>query len=138
MVARAAEGSARDALSLLDQAIAHGASGGGAIAAQDLRLMLGVADKSRVIDLFEAAMKGEIATALALLQDHYDGGADPAQVLLELAEFTHLVTRLKLAPDAGQSTALTEEERRRGAAAAGNADHLRADPRLANSDEGRR
>ncbi|HEY8066757.1 MAG TPA: DNA polymerase III subunit gamma/tau [Methylosinus sp.] len=118
MVARAAEGSARDALSLLDQAIAHGASGGGAIAAQDLRLMLGVADKSRVIDLFEAAMKGEIATALALLQDQYDGGADPAQVLLELAEFTHLVTRLKLAPDAGQSTALTEEERRRGAAAA--------------------
>lgn len=119
MVARAAEGSARDALSLLDQAIAHGAAGGGAIAAQDLRLMLGVADKSRVIDLFEAAMKGEIATALALLQDQYDGGADPAQVLLELAEFTHLVTRLKLAPDAGQSTALTEEERRRGAAAAG-------------------
>lgn len=119
MVARAAEGSARDALSLLDQAIAHGAAGGGAIAAQDLRLMLGVADKSRVIDLFEAAMKGEIAAAIALLQDQYDGGADPAQVLLELAEFTHLVTRLKLAPDAAQSNALTEEERRRGGDAAG-------------------
>ena len=118
MVARAAEGSARDALSLLDQAIAHGASGGGAIAAEDLRLMLGVADKSRVIDLFEAAMKGEIRVAIALLQDQYDGGADPAQVLLELAEFTHLVTRLKLAPDAAQSSALTEEERRRGCEAA--------------------
>ncbi|WP_159728716.1 DNA polymerase III subunit gamma/tau [Methylosinus sp. Ce-a6] len=118
MVARAAEGSARDALSLLDQAIAHGASGGGAIAAEDLRLMLGVADKSRVIDLFEAAMKGEIRAAIALLQDQYDGGADPAQVLLELAEFTHLVTRLKLAPDAAQSSALTEEERRRGGEAA--------------------
>ncbi|WP_024878380.1 DNA polymerase III subunit gamma/tau [Methylosinus sp. LW3] len=151
MVARAAEGSARDALSLLDQAIAHGAAGGGAIAAQDLRLMLGVADKSRVIDLFEAAMKGEIAAAIALLQDQYDGGADPAQVLLELAEFTHLVTRLKLAPDAAQSNALTEEERRRGGDAAGTlsisvltrawqilmkgVDELRSSPRpLASAD----
>lgn len=119
MVARAAEGSARDALSLLDQAIAHGAAqGGGAIAAEDLRHMLGVADKSRVIDLFEAAMKGDIATALALLQEQHDGGGDPGQVLLELAEFTHLVTRLKLAPGAERSSALTEEERRRGGAAA--------------------
>ncbi|WP_018267058.1 DNA polymerase III subunit gamma/tau [Methylosinus sp. LW4] len=151
MVARAAEGSARDALSLLDQAIAHGAAGGGAIAAQDLRLMLGVADKSRIIDLFEAAMKGEIAAAIALLQDQYDGGADPAQVLLELAEFTHLVTRLKLAPDAAQSNALTEEERRRGGDAAGTlsisvltrawqilmkgVDELRSSPRpLASAD----
>uniref|UniRef100_UPI00140DE058 DNA polymerase III subunit gamma/tau n=1 Tax=Methylosinus sp. RM1 TaxID=2583817 RepID=UPI00140DE058 len=151
MVARAAEGSARDALSLLDQAIAHGAASGGAIAAQDLRLMLGVADKSRVIDLFEAAMKGEIAAAIALLQEQYDGGADPAQVLLELAEFTHLVTRLKLAPDAAQSNALTEEERRRGGDAAGTlsisvltrawqilmkgVDELRSSPRpLASAD----
>jgi DNA polymerase-3 subunit gamma/tau len=119
MVARAAEGSARDALSLLDQAIAHGAAqGGGAIAAEDLRHMLGVADKSLVIDLFEAAMTGDIAKALALLQDQHDGGADPGQVLLELAEFTHLVTRLKLAPGAERSSALTEEERKRGAAAA--------------------
>jgi DNA polymerase-3 subunit gamma/tau len=119
MVARAAEGSARDALSVLDQAIAHGAAqGGGAIAAEDLRHMLGVADKSRVIDLFEAAMKGDIASALSLLQDQHDGGADPSQILLELAEFTHLVTRLKLAPDAERSSALTEEERRRGLAAA--------------------
>jgi DNA polymerase-3 subunit gamma/tau len=119
MVARAAEGSARDALSLLDQAIAHGAAqGGGAIAAEDLRHMLGVADKSRVIDLFEAAMQGDIASALSLLQDQHDGGADPGQILLELAEFTHLVTRLKLAPDAERSSALTEEERRRGLASA--------------------
>ena len=67
MIARAAEGSARDALSLLDQAIAYGAahSAGGAIAAEDLRLMLGVADKARVIDLFEAAMSGDVAKAIA-------------------------------------------------------------------------
>jgi DNA polymerase-3 subunit gamma/tau len=119
MIARAAEGSARDALSLLDQAIAHGAAhDGGAIAAEDLRLMLGVADKTRVIELFEAAMGGEIARALSILEDQYDAGADPAQVLLELAEFTHLATRLKLAPDAAQSAALTPEELRRGQAAA--------------------
>ena len=86
--------------------------------ADDLRLMLGVADKARVIDLFEAAMSGEIAKALALLEDQYNAGADPGQVLLELAEFTHLATRLKLAPDVAQSAALTPEEARRGQAAA--------------------
>lgn len=120
MIARAAEGSARDALSLLDQAIAYGAahSAGGAIAAQDLRLMLGVADKARVIDLFESAMSGEVAKAIGILEDQYNGGADPAQVLLELAEFTHLATRLKLAPETAQSAALTPEEKRRGEEAA--------------------
>ncbi len=120
MIARAAEGSARDALSLLDQAIAYGAahSAGGAIAAQDLRLMLGVADKARVIDLFESAMSGDVAKAIGILEDQYNGGADPAQVLLELAEFTHLATRLKLAPETAQSVALTPEEKRRGEEAA--------------------
>ncbi|TLG78879.1 DNA polymerase III subunit gamma/tau [Methylocystis sp. B8] len=120
MIARAAEGSARDALSLLDQAIAYGAahSAGGAIAAEDLRLMLGVADKARIIDLFEAAMAGDIAKAIGILEDQYNGGADPAQVLLELAEFTHLATRLKLAPETAQSAALTPEEKRRGEDAA--------------------
>lgn len=119
MIARAAEGSARDALSLLDQAIAYGAAhAGGAIAAEDLRLMLGVADKARVIDLFEAAMSGDVAKAIAILEDQYNGGADPAQVLLELAEFTHLATRLKLAPETAQSAALTPEEKRRGEDAA--------------------
>ncbi|MGJ0396658.1 MAG: DNA polymerase III subunit gamma/tau [Methylocystis sp.] len=120
MIARAAEGSARDALSLLDQAIAYGAahSAGGAIAAGDLRLMLGVADKARVIDLFEAAMSGDVAAAIGILEDQYNGGADPAQVLLELAEFTHLATRLKLAPQTAESAALTPEEKRRGEEAA--------------------
>jgi len=120
MIARAAEGSARDALSLLDQAIAYGAAhyAGGAIAAQDLRLMLGVADKARVIDLFESVMAGDVAAAIDILEDQYNGGADPAQVLLELAEFTHLATRLKLAPEAAHSAALTPEEKRRGEDAA--------------------
>jgi len=120
MIARAAEGSVRDSLSLLDQAIAYGSahSADGAIRAEDLRLMLGVADKSRVIDLFEAVMAGDVARAIALLEDQYNGGADPAQVLLEMAEFTHLATRLKLAPETAQSAALTPEEQRRGGEAA--------------------
>ena len=120
MIARAAEGSVRDALSLLDQAIAYGAAHGrdGAIAADDLRLMLGVADKARVIDLFEATMAGDIATAIALLEDQYNGGADPAQALIEMAEFAHLATRFKLAPETAESAALTPEEKRRGQAAA--------------------
>jgi DNA polymerase-3 subunit gamma/tau len=120
MIARAAEGSVRDSLSLLDQAIAYGSahSATGAIAADDLRLMLGVADKSRVIDLFEAIMTGDVAKAIAQLEDQYNGGADPAQVLLEMAEFTHLATRLKLAPETAQSAALTPEEQRRGRDAA--------------------
>jgi DNA polymerase-3 subunit gamma/tau len=120
MIARAAEGSVRDALSLLDQAIAYGAahSASGAISSDDLRLMLGVADKSRVIDLFEATMAGDVARAIALLQEMYDGGADPAQALLEMAEFAHLATRLKLAPETAQSAALTPEEQRRGQEAA--------------------
>ncbi|PPD44452.1 MAG: DNA polymerase III subunit gamma/tau [Methylocystis sp.] len=120
MIARAAEGSVRDSLSLLDQAIAYGAahSAGGAIAADDLRSMLGVADKARVIDLFESVMAGEVSRAIASLEDQYNGGADPAQVLLEMAEFTHLATRLKIAPETAQSAALTPEEKRRGSQAA--------------------
>ncbi|MCG5234804.1 DNA polymerase III subunit gamma/tau [Xanthobacter oligotrophicus] len=111
IVARAAEGSVRDSLSLLDQAIAHG---GGTVGAEEVRRLLGLADKGRVIDLFEALMKGEMARALAEFRDQYDAGADPAVILTDLAEFTHLVTRLKIMPDAAQDAALVEAERVRG------------------------
>ena len=111
LIARASEGSVRDALSLLDQAIAHGA--GAPIQAHDLRQMLGLADRSRIIDLFEAVMKGDIASALGNLREQYDSGADPAQILVELAEFVHFVTRTKVAPDL-QDAVATEVERRRG------------------------
>jgi DNA polymerase-3 subunit gamma/tau len=113
MIARAAEGSARDALSLLDQAIAHGA-GQASIAAEDVRLMLGLADRGRIIDLFGDVMQGRIAEALAALKDLYDRGAEPAEILVELAEFVHLVTRLKLAPDANEDASITPDERARG------------------------
>ncbi len=114
LIARVAEGSVRDALSLLDQAIAHGASGG--VQAAAIRAMLGLSDKGHVIDLFELAMKGDLAAALALMERLHQAGADPAQVLIEVAEFCHLVTRLKLAPHGIDDPSIGEEERRRGAA----------------------
>jgi DNA polymerase-3 subunit gamma/tau len=112
MVARAAEGSVRDALSIFDQAIAHGA---GKVTAEQVRSMLGLADRGRVVDLFEHLMKGDAAAALTEFRAQYDVGADPAAVLTDLAEFNHLVTRLRFVPSAAADVSLSEEERRRGA-----------------------
>ncbi|SEL50463.1 DNA polymerase-3 subunit gamma/tau [Bosea lupini] len=111
-VARAAEGSVRDSLSILDQAIAHA---GGKITLDEVRSMLGLSDRARVIDLFELTMKGDIAGALTELRAQYDAGADPAVVLSDLAEFSHLVTRLKLVPEAAKDNSLSQAERVRGA-----------------------
>ena len=112
MIARAAEGSMRDAQSIFDQAIAHG---GENVTAEAVRSMLGLSDRNRVIDLFEHLMKGDIAAALAEYRAQYDTGADPAVVLTDLAEFNHLVTRLRFVPEAASDASLTEDERRRGA-----------------------
>ncbi len=113
LIARAAEGSVRDSLSLLDQAIAHAA---GLVRAEDVRQMLGLADRTRVIDLFEALMRGDIAAALTELRSQYDTGADPAVVLADLAEFTHFVTRVKIVPAVADDASLIEVERTRGRA----------------------
>ena len=110
LIARAAEGSVRDALSLLDQAIAHS---GGTIATEDVRDMLGLADRARIIDLFEKVMSGDVTAAIGELGAQYEVGADPAVVLTDLAEFVHLVTRLRFAPDAVGGS-ITEAERTRG------------------------
>jgi DNA polymerase-3 subunit gamma/tau len=111
LIARAAEGSVRDSLSLFDQAIAHAA---GLVRAEDVRQMLGLADRARTIDLFEAVMRGDLAPALAELRDQYDTGADPAVVLSDLAEFTHFVTRVKIVPAVADDLSLAEAERKRG------------------------
>src|SRR3954453_1773831 len=111
LIARAAEGSVRDSLSLLDQAIAHAAGGG---TAEDVRQMLGLADRVRVVDLFESLMKGDMPAALAELRAQYDIGADPAVVLSDLAEFTHFVTRVKVVPAVADDVSLSEAERLRG------------------------
>ena len=115
LIARAAEGSVRDALSLLDQAIAHAA---GSVQAEHVRQMLGLADRARVIDLFEALMRGDIAAALTELRAQYDIGAEPAVVLSDLAEFTHFVTRVKVVPAVADDPSLIEIERARGRACA--------------------
>ncbi len=111
LIARAAEGSVRDSLSLLDQAIAHAA---GPVRAEDVRQMLGLADRVRVVDLFEAVMRGDAAAALDELRAQYDIGADPAVVLNDLAEFTHFVTRVKVVPAVADDVSLSEAERSRG------------------------
>ncbi|MFO1088593.1 MAG: DNA polymerase III subunit gamma/tau [Hyphomicrobiales bacterium] len=111
MIARAAEGSVRDGLSLLDQAIVHG---GGTVTAGSVSAMLGLADRAQVIDLFDAVMRGDMATALSLFETLYSCGAEPAMILHDLADLTHYVTKLKIAPAQPRDPARTEAEDTRG------------------------
>jgi DNA polymerase-3 subunit gamma/tau len=114
LVARAADGSVRDGLSMLDQAIAHG---GGVVDAAQVRDMLGLADRSRVTELFEKTMRGDAPAVVAALGEMHDAGADPVVILQDMLELTHWVTRLKVAPEAGASNA--DSERAHGVAMAG-------------------
>jgi DNA polymerase-3 subunit gamma/tau len=110
IVARAAEGSVRDSLSLFDQAIAHAA---GPVRADAVRQMLGLADRTRVIDLFEHLVGGDIASAFKEFREQYDTGADPVVVLSDLAEFVNFVTRVKIVPATADNVAFGETERLR-------------------------
>ena len=112
LIARVAEGSVRDALSLLDQGIVHGGHAG--VTAQAVRDMLGLSGRGEVIALFERVMKGEIAEALDLARALHQAGADPADILIELAEFCHFVTRAKIARATADDPAVSEIERERG------------------------
>ncbi|WP_422015645.1 DNA polymerase III subunit gamma/tau [Reyranella sp.] len=114
LLARAADGSVRDGLSMLDQAIAHG---GGVVDAAQVRDMLGLADRSRVLELFEKTMRGDAPGMVAALGEMHDSGADPVVVLQDLLELTHWVTRLKVAPDA--AAAMADSERAQGLGMAG-------------------
>lgn len=116
LIARAAEGSVRDALSLMDQAIAHGA---GAVTSASVKDMLGLVDRARVVDLFDMVMRGDVAGAIGELDDQYAAGADPATVLADLAAFVHLVTRFRLVPDVAADGTVTEDEKIRGSEFAG-------------------
>ena len=111
LIARAAEGSVRDALSLLDQAIAHGA---GEVGEQQVRDMLGLADRAQVLDLFELVMAGKVKEALTTLRSQYDLGADPAVVLQDMLDVTHWLTRLKITPETGNDTLVSEAEKTQG------------------------
>ena len=112
MIVRAGEGSVRDNQSLLDQAISHG---DGRVTAATVKAMLGLGDRARTIDLFEALMRGEVATALEILRELYDAGADPQTIIADLCDFTHLVTRIKVVPAVADDVSLTPDERQRGA-----------------------
>src|SRR5260370_3040965 len=111
LIARAADGSVRDGLSLLDQAIALG---GGAIGESAVREMLGVADRGLVFDVLEAVLKGDAPDALRRMAALYEGGADPVMVLQDLLEFVHFLTRLKIVPSAGEEDPALEGDRARG------------------------
>jgi DNA polymerase-3 subunit gamma/tau len=117
LISRAAEGSVRDALSILDQAISTslGAdnSGGNSVTAADVRTMLGLADRGRIFDLLEQLVAGDIAPALQALDRLHHDGADAAQVLADLAEATHITARIKAvgADAAGEGLALDEKRR---------------------------
>ncbi|MFQ6551353.1 DNA polymerase III subunit gamma/tau [Aestuariibius insulae] len=111
LIARAAEGSARDATSLLDQAISHGA---GETSADQVRAMLGLADRGRVLDLFDMIAKGDAAGALSELGSQYASGADPMAVLRDLAEVSHWVSVIKITPDAAADPTVSPDERDRG------------------------
>jgi DNA polymerase-3 subunit gamma/tau len=115
LITRAAEGSVRDAMSLLDQAIAHGA---GETTADQVRAMLGLADRGRVLDLFEAIMGGDAPGALSELGAQYADGADPVAVLRDLAEITHWLSVVKISPEAAEDPTIPPEERARGRALA--------------------
>ncbi|MEM9229453.1 MAG: DNA polymerase III subunit gamma/tau [Pseudomonadota bacterium] len=116
LLTRAAEGSVRDALSLLDQAIAHGH---GEVSGDQVRAMLGLADRGRVMDLFEMILRGDAAGALAELSEQYADGADPLAVLRDVSEVTHWVSLVKITPEAADDPTVSPAERDRGREMAG-------------------
>jgi len=115
LLARAADGSARDGLSLLDRALAHAE---GTVSEQEVRELLGLADRGRIFDLFETVMKGDTAGALAAVDALYRDGADPGTVIADLLDLVHWLTRLKAAPGLAADATVPEAERSRGRALA--------------------
>ncbi|WP_366555748.1 DNA polymerase III subunit gamma/tau [Aquibaculum sediminis] len=114
LIARAADGSVRDGLSLLDQAMAVGEE---QVQTAVVKEMLGLADRSRILELYDAVMRGEVPAALESLRSLYDVGADPVVVLQDMLEITHTLTRLKLLPQQAAAE-LPETDRVQGGAMA--------------------
>lgn len=111
LIARAGDGSVRDSLSLLDQAITQFNS---IIKTTDVRQMLGLADRTELFDLFELLMSGKINDALALLESQYKNGADPLVIIQDMLSLTHWLTRVKIMPELAEDTTVPEAERVRG------------------------
>jgi len=115
LIARAADGSVRDGLSLLDQAIAHGST---LVDDQQISDMLGLADRSKTFMLIEAVLKGDIVPALAFFEQLYKDGADPSRIIEDLLEITHWLTRIKIVPSVADDLGVPELERVNGKAMA--------------------
>ncbi|MBQ4084597.1 MAG: DNA polymerase III subunit gamma/tau [Alphaproteobacteria bacterium] len=111
LIAKAADGSVRDGLSLLDQAIAHG---DGMVKTEDVKRMLGIFDKTQLFDLYEKLMKGQVKESLAVLEDQYAQGVDALSVAQELLEMTHWLTRVRIAPELLNDISLSEVEKIKG------------------------
>jgi len=111
LIAKTAEGSVRDGLSLLDQAMTYGSSH---ITAAEVRQMLGLADPGTLLDLFQDLMEGECSRALEKLRYFYQEGADPLRLLEDLLELTHWLQCLKINPTLAQEISLTAEKKKRG------------------------
>lgn len=117
MIARAADGSARDGLSLLDQAIALGS---GKVTQDQVQDMLGLADRARILDLFECSMTSKALEALDVMNDLYRAGADPVVLIQDLLDVAHLMTKLKVSPDMqGTEANMAEDQRKRASELAG-------------------
>ncbi|HWK37435.1 MAG TPA: DNA polymerase III subunit gamma/tau [Hyphomicrobium sp.] len=115
LIARAAGGSVRDGLSLLDQAIAMGE---GHVRAETVRAMLGLADRGRIFDLLEHVFRGDAKAALLSLDELHRDGAEPVQLIADLAEAVHAAARIKaVGAEAGGAGMSAEERRRAGAIA---------------------
>jgi DNA polymerase-3 subunit gamma/tau len=114
LIARAADGSARDGLSILDQAIAHAGMEGGGVTAPAVRAMLGLSDRAAIRDLFGLLLVSDAAGALAALRTQYDLGVDPQSVLRGLLEAVHATTLAKLGGDADPAQSVEEREAYQG------------------------
>ena len=112
IIARTAEGSVRDALSLLDQAATLASD---EISVDKIRDMIGLADRTLVYDLFEQALKGDVAAALGTLGELFAAGAQPDLVVEDVLALTHWLTRVKIVPDSLQNPTVAETDRTRGA-----------------------
>jgi DNA polymerase-3 subunit gamma/tau len=116
MIARAADGSVRDGLSLLDQSIALGGipeRGGSGVTAQLVRDMLGLADRGLILDMLEHSLKGECAEALGIMDNLYRSGADPLVLIQDMLDFTHLLTRIKAVPQLRDSGGMAQDVQER-------------------------
>ena len=108
LIARAADGSVRDGQSLLDQVVSLGLEHGNEVVEEDVREILGLADRKRIFELFEEVMKGKISNALKILADDYRNGTEPNVVVKDLLEIVHWLTKVKVCPELLNNSQISE------------------------------